>query len=143
VPEEAYEIEFGRGRIVRAGEHVTVVALARMVHETLAAGDELARDGIAVEVVDPRTVSPLDTAIILDSVCKTGRLLIVDEPPGPYGFSAEIAARVVDEGFNDLDAPIRRLTGAHCPTPYSPCLEQAVVPQARNIVQAIRDLLQE
>ncbi|MDP1797322.1 MAG: transketolase C-terminal domain-containing protein, partial [Planctomycetaceae bacterium] len=132
-----------KARIVREGRHVTVVALARMVHQTLSVCEELEREGISVELVDPRTVSPLDTATILQSVHKTGRLLIVDEPPGQYGFSAEIAARVVDEGFNDLDAPIRRVTGAFCPTPYSPSLETVVVPQPADIAQAIRDLMRE
>jgi 2-oxoisovalerate dehydrogenase E1 component len=143
VPEGDYEIEFGQGRVVREGRHVTVVALARTVHQTLSVCDELDRDGISVEIVDPRTVSPLDTATILESVKKTGRLLIVDEPPAQYGFSAEIAARVVEQGFNDLDAPIQRLTGAFCPTPYSPSLENAVVPQPPQIQQAIRDLMRE
>lgn len=143
VPDGDYEIEFGKARVVREGRHVTVVALARMVHQTLSVCEELERDGLSVEIIDPRTVSPLDTATILQSVHKTGRLLIVDEPPGQYGFSAEIAARVVDEGFNDLDAPIRRVTGTFCPTPYSPSLEAVVVPQPAEIAQAIRDLIRE
>jgi len=143
VPDSDYEIEFGQARIVREGRHVTVVALAKMVHQTLAVCDELEREGISVEIVDPRTISPLDTETILKSVAKTGRLLIVDEPPAQYGFSAEIAARVVDEGFNDLDAPIRRLTGAFCPTPYAPSLENAVIPQPSDIARAIRGLIAE
>ncbi|MEX2188494.1 MAG: pyruvate dehydrogenase complex E1 component subunit beta [Pirellulales bacterium] len=143
VPEGDYEIAFGHARVVRTGEHVTVVALARMVHQTLAVCDELAREGISVEVVDPRTISPLDAATILTSVQKTGRLLVVDELPAQYGFSAEIAARVADEGFDDLDAPIRRLTGAFCPTPYSPSLEAVMIPQPQDIAAAIRDLLRE
>lgn len=143
VPDGDFEIEFGQARVARAGQHVTVVALARMVQQTLAVCDELERDGITVEVIDPRTVAPLDTAAILESVHKTGRLLIVDEPPAPYGFSAEIAARVVADGFNDLDAPIRRLTGACCPTPYSPSLESAVIPSPRDIAAAVRELMRE
>jgi 2-oxoisovalerate dehydrogenase E1 component len=143
VPASDYEIEFGQARIVRPGETVTVVAVARMVHQTLAVYDELARDGISVELIDPRTITPLDMETILKSVKKTGRLLIVDEPPSHCGFSAEIAARVVDEGFNDLDAPIRRLCGAFCPTPYSPELEAVVVPQPGDIAAAIRALMQE
>jgi 2-oxoisovalerate dehydrogenase E1 component len=143
VSDEDYEIPFGQARVVREGRDITVVALARMIHQTLAVCDELDREGISVEIVDPRTISPLDAVTILQSVRKTGRLLIVDEPPGPYGFSAEIAARVVDEGFNDLDAPIRRLTGMFCPTPYSPPLEAAVIPQPSDIAQAIRELIQE
>ena len=143
VPEGDYEIDFGQARIVREGKHVTVVALARMVHHTLAVCEELEREGISVELIDPRTVSPLDTATILNSVHKTGRLLIVDEPPGQYGFSAEIAARVVEEGFNDLDAPIQRLTGLFCPTPYSPSLENVTVPHPADIAHAIRNLMRE
>ncbi len=143
VPLEDYELEFGRARVVREGEQVTVVALARMVHQTLAVCDRLAGEGISVELIDPRTITPLDTATILASVKKTGRLLIVDEPPAHCGFSAEIAARVVEEGFNDLDAPIGRLTGAFCPTPYSPELEASVVPHPSDIAAAIRSLMQE
>jgi 2-oxoisovalerate dehydrogenase E1 component len=143
VPTDDYEIEFGRASIVRSGRDVTVVALARMVHLTLSVSDELQRDGISVELIDPRTVSPLDTDTIIQSVARTGRLLIVDEPPASCGFAAEIAARVADAGFNDLDAPIRRLTGAFTPTPYSPPLEQAVVPTAAAIAETIRSLMKE
>ncbi len=143
VPKEDYEIEFGRAAIARAGRDVTVVALARMVHLTLSVCEELEREGISVEVIDPRTISPLDTDTILQSVAKTGRLLIVDEPPAPCGFAAEIAAQVMDAGFNDLDAPIRRLTGVFTPTPYSPPLEAAVVPSASEIADAIRLLVKE
>ena len=143
VPTEDYEIEFGRASIVRVGRDVTVVALARMVHLTLSVCDELQREGISVELVDPRTVSPLDTETILQSVAKTGRLLIVDEPPAPCGFAAEIAAQIVEAGFDNLDAPIRRLTGVFTPTPYSPPLEAAVVPTAAAIANAIRSLVKE
>jgi len=143
VPDGDYEIEFGQARVVREGRHLTVVALARMVHQTLAACAELEREGISVEIIDPRTVAPLDTASILQSVHKTGRLLIVDEPPAQCGFSAEIAARVVADGFDDLDAPIRRLTGALCPTPYSPSLESAVAPSPQDIAAAVRELMRE
>lgn len=143
VPEGDYEIEFGKASVVREGRDVTVVALARMVHLTLGVCDELEREGISVEIVDPRTVSPLDTETILQSVAKTGRLLIVDEPPAPCGFAAEIAARIVAEGFDSLDAPIRRLTGAFCPTPYSPPLEAVMVPQPKQITDAIRQLVAE
>jgi 2-oxoisovalerate dehydrogenase E1 component len=143
VPAEDYEIEFGRAAISRPGRDVTVVALARMVPLALSICDELEREGISVEVVDPRTVSPLDTDAILRSLAKTGRLLIVDEPPAFCGFAAEIAAQVSDAGFNDLDAPIRRLTGLFTPTPYSPSLEAAVVPTAAVIADAIRSLMKE
>jgi 2-oxoisovalerate dehydrogenase E1 component len=143
VPQEDYEIEFGRAAVVRQGRDVTVVALARMVHLTLSVCDELLRGGVDVELIDPRTVSPLDTATILESVKKTGRLLIVDEAPQPCSVAAEIAARIVDDGFDELDAPIQRLHGAFAPTPYSPPLEAAVVPSAQGIAAAIRRLIQE
>jgi 2-oxoisovalerate dehydrogenase E1 component len=143
VPADDYEIEFGRAAVVREGRDITVVALALMLHHTLRVAEQLAAEGVSVEVIDPRTVSPLDTDTILQSVANTGRLLIVDEPPEPCGIGAEIAARVVAAGFDDLDAPIRRLNGAFTPTPYSPPLEKAVVPQPEDIAAAIRDLLEE
>jgi 2-oxoisovalerate dehydrogenase E1 component len=142
-PEGDYEIEFGQAVVVREGRDVTVVALAAMVRRTLEACERLAAGGVSVEVVDPRTVSPLDSATILHSVAKTGRLLIVDEAFAPFGLGAEVAACVVDAGFDDLDAPIRRLHGAFTPTPYSPTLEKAVVPQVDDIERAIRTLLEE
>jgi 2-oxoisovalerate dehydrogenase E1 component len=143
VPAASYEIPFGQARILRAGSQVTVVALAFMTQRVLAAASELADQGISVEVIDPRTVSPLDTASILASVRKTGRLLVVDEAFGPCGIGAEIAAHVADAGFDDLDAPIRRLNGAFAPTPYSPSLEAAVTPSVAAIADAIRALLSE
>jgi len=120
VPEEEYFIDFGQASIVREGTDVTVVALALMVHKTLEVCDTLAKEGCSVELIDPRTVAPLDMETILRSVAKTGRLLIVDETPASCGIGAEIAARIVAEGFDELDAPIRRLNGANAPTPYSP-----------------------
>ena len=143
VPMEPYEIPFGQAAVVRAGKDVTVVALALMVQRSLQACELLAKDGIAVELIDPRTVAPLDIDTIARSVAKTGRLLIVDEAFAPYGIGAEIAAQLSDRGFDDLDAPIRRLNGVHTPTPYSPTLESAVVPTVEMITQAIRDLLAE
>lgn len=143
VPEGPYEIEFGKAAVVREGTDVTVVALARMVHEARKAAEVLEREGVSVELIDPRTIAPLDTETILTSVRKTGRLLIVDEAFAPFGVGAEVAARVADAGFDDLDAPIRRLNGAHTPTPYSPPLEAAVVPSRDAILGAVRDLLAE
>lgn len=143
VPLEPYEIEFGKARITREGSDVTVVAIALMTQRALAAAEQLAREGISVEIIDPRTVSPLDTPAILRSVAKTGRLLILDEAFAPCGLGAEIAAQVAEAGFDDLDAPIRRLNGAFAPTPYSPPLERAVTPQVAEIVQAIRELTEE
>ena len=143
VPEEPYEIEFGKAAVVREGSDVTVVAIAFMVHQCLKACEVLGREGISVELIDPRTVAPLDFETIHTSVRKTGRLLIVDEAFAPFGLGAEIAARMADAGFDDLDAPVRRLNGVHTPTPYSPPLEAAVVPNPETIARAVRDLVAE
>ena len=143
VPEAAYEIPFGVAAIVRAGKDVTVVAVGRMVPRALEAADALSREGVSVEVIDPRTVAPLDVETIGASVAKTGRLLIADEAFGLYGIGAEIAAQVADRFFDELDAPIRRVNGLHTPTPYSPPLEAAVVPDTDAVTKAIRDLLAE
>ena len=146
VPEEEYTIPFGQARVVREGAsdcRVSVVALASMVRKTLDACDQLAKDGISVEVIDPRTVAPLDMATILQSLHKTGRLLVVDETFAPCGIGAEISAQALEQAMDDLDAPVRRLNGAHAPTPYSPPLEAAMIPNAATIEQAIRDLLAE
>jgi 2-oxoisovalerate dehydrogenase E1 component len=143
VPEGDYEVPFGQASVARQGKDLTIVAVAAMVQRSLEAAAILEREGIAVEVVDPRTIAPLDTETILRSVAKTGRLLIADEAFGPYGFGAEVAARIADEGFDELDAPIRRLHGAHVPTPYSPPLERAIVPGVEAIAQAVRDLAAE
>ncbi|MEX2358117.1 MAG: dehydrogenase E1 component subunit alpha/beta [Pirellulaceae bacterium] len=143
VPDGDYEIEFGKAAIVREGTDVTVVGLGRMVHLAKAVADQLEQESVSIEVIDPRTISPLDTETILASVHKTGRLLIVDESPAQFGFSAEVAARIADEGFDDLDAPIRRLTGIFCPTPYSPPLEGAMIPGAEQIAASIRELVKE
>jgi 2-oxoisovalerate dehydrogenase E1 component len=143
VPEEDYRIEFGKANILRTGSDVTVVSLGQMLHKVQSSAETLATESVSVEIIDPRTVAPLDTETILSSVAKTGRLLIVDESFGPFGLGAEIAARVIDSGFDDLDAPIKRLNGAHAPTPYSPVLEEAVVPQVEHITAALRELLAE
>jgi 2-oxoisovalerate dehydrogenase E1 component len=143
VPQADYEIDFGKAAVAREGRDITVVALALMVRHTLEAADRLAARGVSVEIIDPRTVSPFDGDTILQSVHKTGRLLVVDEAFAPFGLGAEVAARVIDAGFDDLDAPIRRLHGAFTPTPYSPTLEKAVTPQVDDIERAILELLEE
>lgn len=143
VPEDEYAIPFGKARTAREGTDCTVVAIGSMVGKTLDVCNKLSQEGLSVELIDPRTIAPLDMASILASVHKTGRLLVVDETFQPYGVGAEIAAQVTDQGFDDLDAPIRRLNGAHVPTPYSPPLEAAIVPQLNDIERSIRDLLAE
>lgn len=143
VPDEEYTIPFGEARIAREGTDITVVALSLMVNRALEAAAKLAEDGVSVEVIDPRTVSPLDIDSVLDSVHKTGRLLIVDETFGPCNVGAQIAAQVADLGFDDLDAPIRRLNGAFAPTPYSPPLESAVGLSKETIIDAVQALMAE
>jgi 2-oxoisovalerate dehydrogenase E1 component len=143
VPEADYEIEFGKAAVVREGRDVTVVALAMMIHHAKKVCETLAAEGIEVELIDPRTIAPLDTATILASVRKTGRLLVVDEDFAPYSVASEIAAAAAAEGFDDLDAPVRRLHGAFAPVPYSPPLEKQLLPGPDEIAQAVRELLAE
>ncbi|MFO0820469.1 MAG: pyruvate dehydrogenase complex E1 component subunit beta [Pirellulales bacterium] len=143
VPATEYEIPFGQARVARVGRDCTIVALARMVPLSITVAHKLSNEGISVEVIDPRTVSPLDTETIVASLRKTGRLLMVDESFAPCGFASEVAARIADVAFDELDAPIKRLNGAFAPTPYSPPLEAAVVPNVDQIEQAIRELLAE
>ncbi len=143
VPEEEYTIPFGQASISRAGNEATVVAVGSMVPKALEAADLLAKEGRSIEVIDPRTLAPLDIGTILESVHKTGRLIVVDETFQPCGIGAEIAAQVMDQGFDDLDAPIRRLNGQHTPTPYSPALEAAIVPDTKAVVESIQALLAE
>ncbi|MCC7354388.1 MAG: alpha-ketoacid dehydrogenase subunit beta [Anaerolineae bacterium] len=142
VPEEEYLIPFGEASVAREGKDVTVVAIAAMVPKTLKASEELAKEGVSVEVIDPRTVAPLDIDTILASVHKTGRLLIVDEDFAPCGVGAEIAAQVMARGFDDLDAPVQRLNGAFAPAATSAVFDN-MVPQVPDITKAVRDLLAE
>ena len=125
---------------MRPGTDVTVVSVSRMVHEAVAAAERLAGEGISVEVIDLRTVAPLDMAPILESVHKTSRLLIAHEAVVPFGIGAEIAATVAREGFWDLDAPIERIGAAPTPPPYAPDLERAWLPDRDDIADAIRRL---
>jgi 2-oxoisovalerate dehydrogenase E1 component len=143
VPEEDYAIPFGQAAVVQAGTDVTVVAIGLMVRRALEAAQALQAEGVSVEIIDPRTIAPLDIDTILASVHKTGRLLVVDETFAPCGVGAEIAAQVMQRGFDDLDAPVARLNGLHAPVPYSPALEAAVVPNAKTVAQAITALLAE
>lgn len=136
-------IPFGVASVRRAGTAITAVAIGMMVNRTLEAAGQLAAEGISVEVIDPRTVAPLDMGTILESVRKTGRLIIVDEDFGPAGMGAEISAQITEQAWDDLDAPIRRLNGLHTPVPYSPPLEAAVVPNVERIAAALRSLAAE
>lgn len=142
VPEELYAIPFGEAHISREGSDVTVVAIARMVPEALKAAERLAADGISIEVIDPRTVQPLDTETIVASVRKTNRALIVHEAVQFGGIGAEISAQIQEEAFDYLDAPVARLAAPFAPVPYAPILENAYVPDATRIEQAVRRLLE-
>jgi pyruvate/2-oxoglutarate/acetoin dehydrogenase E1 component len=144
VPEADYTIPLGAADIKREGRDVTVVAVAWLVHEALAAAEELARDRISVEIVDPRTLVPLDKDAIRASVQKTGRLVVADEAGPTAGFSAEIAAVVTEDGptFARLKAPVKRVCALQVPIPYSPVLENHVFPDRGRIMAAIREVLQ-
>jgi 2-oxoisovalerate dehydrogenase E1 component len=139
-PPSEYLLPIGKAAVVRTGADVTVVSISRMVHEAVAAAEQLSEEGISVEVIDLRTLAPLDLAPILDSVHKTNRLLIAHEAVVPFGMGAEIAAVVAREGFWDLDAPIQRIGAAATPPPYAPDLERAWLPDREDIAEAIRHL---
>ncbi len=141
VPEDLYAIPLGKADIKRTGTDVTVVATSAMVPRALSAATVLERDGISIEVVDPRTLQPLDEETILASVRKTNRLLIVHEACVRGGFGAEVAAVVVDKAFDYLDAPIARLGAPHTPMPYNDRLELEVIPSQDRIVEAVRAML--
>lgn len=143
VPTGDVAIPFGQADIKREGADVTIVALAWMVHEALAAAETLAEQGISAEVIDPRSLAPLDMATIRQSVAKTGRLVIADEAPPVASASADIAARIVEDpdSFAALKAPIARVTGLEAPIPYAPSLEDYVFPGRARVVEAAAGLL--
>jgi 2-oxoisovalerate dehydrogenase E1 component len=140
-PDEDTIVPFGQARILREGTDVTVVATALMAHRALEAAEQI--EGVSVEVIDPRTVAPLDLATIFASVEKTGRLLIVDEAYPVCSLASEVAAAVASERLYDLDAPIRRLNPKPIPHPFTPPLEQAMLPQTAQIVEALTGLMEE
>jgi len=141
VPEEVYEIPFGKADIKRKGSDVTIVATLAMVPKALAAAEQLAEEGISAEVIDPRTLTPLDEDTILDSVRKTHRLVVVTEEVGHAGSSAEIAARVADKAFDYLDAGIKRVTAPFTPVPFSPALESEFIPNEEKIIETVRSVV--
>jgi len=141
VPERVYRIPFGKGVVRTPGKHVTLVALSWMTFEACKAADELAKEGIEAEIIDPRTLRPLDETMILSSVAKTGRLVVADTGWKTGGIAAEIAAMVVEKGFTLLKAPIRRVTSPDLPTPAGYTLEKAYYPGAAEIAAAARELM--
>ncbi len=141
VPEEPYEVPLGQAKVVREGKDVTIVALALMLHRALEASDELSERGVEAEVVDLRSVVPLDTDTVLGSVKRTGRLVVVDEDYTPFGVSGEIVAAVAEEDPSVLRAPVVRLGNPGIPVPFAESLEAAVIPDARSIAKAVEALL--
>jgi pyruvate dehydrogenase E1 component beta subunit len=141
VPEAPYRLPLGQSSVVREGKDITVVATSVMVSRALQAAEQLAGDGIELEIIDPRTLKPLDDAPIIESVKKTGRALVVHEAVEMGGFGGEIVARIASsEAFDYLDAPVRRLAGLDIPIPYNRELEYHTVPQVENIVAEARKL---
>jgi pyruvate dehydrogenase E1 component beta subunit len=142
VPEEAYAIPFGQAKIVKEGSDLTIVSISQMVQKAVLAANELAEQGIHAEVIDLRTLVPLDKESVLKSVRKTGRLLIADEDYLGFGLTGEIAALIAENlDTVTLKAPIKRLAVPNVPIPYSRPLEQFVIPQVANIVLAAQQLL--
>jgi pyruvate dehydrogenase E1 component beta subunit len=138
VPETLEPIPIGKARVHREGTDVTVVATGRLVHEALKAAEEAERDGISVEVVDPRTLSPLDAGTIVESVRKTTRCVTAHEAVVQGGFGAEVAAVVQHDAFDYLDAPVERVGARFAPLPFAPVMESYVVPHASDVLDAIR-----
>jgi pyruvate/2-oxoglutarate/acetoin dehydrogenase E1 component len=140
VPDMEYTLPIGKADVKRVGSDVTVIVTSWMVPRALLAADVLASEGLSVEVIDPRTLRPLDEGTILDSVRKTGKVLVVHEAVKFGGIGAEIAATIVEKAFDYLDMPVKRLAGVDAPIPYAAVLEQAAIPTEEKITEAIRQL---
>jgi len=140
VPEEEYTIPLGKADIKREGSDVTVVAIQLMVHRALAAADKLKEKGINVEVIDPRSLLPLDKETIISSVKKTGKLVVMDEEPKTGSAASEIAAVVAEEAFDVLKAPIKRVCAPDTPIPFSPVLEKAWMPDEDDLIKAVTEI---
>jgi pyruvate dehydrogenase E1 component beta subunit len=141
VPEALYDVPLGRAATVRTGTDATIVALGRMAVEAAAAADELAAEGVSAEVIDPRTVQPLDTETIVESASRTNRVMVVHEAVTFGGIGAEIASQVQELAFDHLDAPVLRVGAPFTPVPFSPSLEKAYVPDRTRIADGVRRLL--
>ncbi|MCK5238594.1 MAG: alpha-ketoacid dehydrogenase subunit beta [Candidatus Thorarchaeota archaeon] len=141
VPDDDYVIPFGEAKILREGADVTLWGTMFMLHKALEVAEELSKEGISVEVIDPRTLVPLDKKTLIESVKKTGRLVLVTEETKTLATTAEIAAMVQEEAFDWLDAPIKRVNAPDTPVPFSPPLEQYFIPDNKRIAQAVRDII--
>ena len=142
VPEESYAIPFGKADIKREGKDITIVATHAMVTRSMRAAEEVSKEGIDVEIIDPRTLMPLDKGTILQSVRKTGRLLVADEGPKTCGIAAEIATIVFEEALFHIKAPVERVCSPDTPVPFSPPLEQAYIVEEAELITAIRKLME-
>ena len=140
VPEGSYAIPFGEANIVRDGGDVTIVAFGLMVQKSMEAASKLAKEGIQCEVIDPRTTSPLDLETIVESVEKTGYLVVVDESNPRCSMAADISAQVTDQAFGSLKGPVKMVTAPHCPPPFSDVLEDLYIPSPNKITEVIRTL---
>ncbi|MGE7591962.1 alpha-ketoacid dehydrogenase subunit beta [Peribacillus frigoritolerans] len=143
VPEGYYTIPIGKAEMKRKGSDLTIVAIGKQVHTAMEAAEKLIAKGIEVEIVDPRSLSPLDEESILSSVAKTNRLIVIDEANPRCSVATDIAALVADKGFDTLDAPIKRITAPHTPVPFSPPLEDIYLPTSEKVIQAVSELLGE
>jgi acetoin:2,6-dichlorophenolindophenol oxidoreductase subunit beta len=141
VPEEPYRVPLGQAAIRRKGTDVTIVGISYMVNRALEAAERLAGEGIEAEVIDPRTLSPLDEGTLIASVEKTGAMVVVDESPPRCSAAADIAAIVGERAFDSLNAPVRKVCAAHAPVPFSPPLEQAYAPSVEAIVSAVKSVV--
>ena len=141
VPDGEYVVPLGQCDVKKTGSDITIVAVSRTVTEALAAAMKLEEQGITADVIDPRTIQPLDLATILESVRKTGRLIIASDDVKCGGIGSEIAAQVVEEAFDSLDAPILRVASPDMPIPFSPTLEQTYMPNAQKIIEAAKKLI--
>lgn len=141
VPDEEYLVPLGEGIVRRPGQHATIVSIHRTLYQALAAADMLAEQNIEVEIIDPRTLVPLDKELIYNSVRKTGRLIVVEEDNLTNGWGAEIAALTADEVFEWLDAPIKRVAAPDVPPPFAPVLEKEYLPSEEKIIAAVKSVL--
>jgi pyruvate/2-oxoglutarate/acetoin dehydrogenase E1 component len=140
VPDDDYVVPIGQGAVRRPGRDVTIVGKLLTVYRALAAAEQLAQEGIEAEVIDPRTLVPLDRELILESVRKTGRLVVVEEDNLTGGWAADLVAIVADEAFDWLDAPIKRVSAPDTPVPFAPVMEQFYVPSVERVAAAVRSL---
>ncbi|AZV41193.1 pyruvate dehydrogenase [Peribacillus asahii] len=143
VPEGYYTIPLGKAEVKRAGSDLTIVAIGKQVQTAQQAAEQLAKRGVEVEIVDPRSLSPLDEDTILSSVAKTNRLIVIDEANPRCSIATDIAALVADKGFDTLDAPIKRITAPHTPVPFSPPLEDIYLPTPEKVIKVVSELLGE